>query len=123
MAYSHTLDLVAGDNNPKITLTIRDMNEAADGARLDPDSPATWRPIDLTGGSVRLLIREVGQDQLKDQLSGIITNGLGGVVTFILNDETFDGAGVYEGEAEVTDAQGRIQTVYDLIRFRVRAQF
>jgi hypothetical protein len=36
---------------------------------------------------------------------------------------TFSAAGTYEGEVEITHSNGGIQTVYDLVKFKVRDDF
>jgi len=123
MAYSHTLDLVQGDTNPQISMVLRDKNRAAPGKTLDPSDETTWSPIDLTGGQVRMYIREIGARTIKDTLVGLVTDPAEGFVVFLLNPNTLDTAGVFEAEIEFTDSAGRVQTVYDLVRLRVREQF
>ena len=123
MAYSHTLDLVQGDTNPQLTLTLRDANEAAPGKKLDPDNRGTWAKIDLTGGIVMLLVREVGTETVKEVLPGVLTDAPNGQVTFLITDTVFDQPGTYEGEIEFTDNVDRTQTVFDFLRFRIRPQF
>lgn len=123
MAYSHTLDLVQGDNLPQLTVTLRDSNKAAPGKTLDPEDSSTWAVINVTGGSAKLKLRVQGSPDVKESLNGAITDGPNGQMTFLFSDTTLDAVGTLEGEIEYTDADGGIQTVYDLIRLRVRAQF
>lgn len=123
MAYSQTLELVAGDSLPALTFTLRDSNTAASGAVLDPNEPTTWDPIDVTGASVALKIREVGSTTLTDTLTGTIIDGPAGVVAVEFDVTTFADAGTYEGELEITFSGGGIQTIVDLIKFKVRAEF
>jgi hypothetical protein len=123
MAYSETINLVQGDTLPQLQLTIRDQNAAAPGQTLDPENPATWEVINLTGATVRLKIREIGETVLKDTVTGTVTDGLNGKVVFIFNASTLDTSGLFEAEIEVTTQGGGIQTVYDLIRLQVREQF
>ena len=123
MGYSHTLDLVQGDMNPQLTVTLRDSNKAAPGKQLDAEDSSTWAVIDITGGSVNLKLRTQGETVIKETLDGIITDAANGQVTFLLSETTLDATGTLEGEIEYTDADARPQTVYDLIRLRVRAQF
>jgi hypothetical protein len=55
-----------------------------------------------------------------------VTNGAGGVVVFFWSDSPtiLDGdAGDYEGEIEITFANSTIQTVYDLLKFKLRQDF
>jgi hypothetical protein len=124
MAYSQTLNIVVGDTLPVLTFTVRDSNTAASGQTLDPNEQTTWAPIDLTGAAVKLLVREVGNtDDAPVELAGTLTDADGGVVAVAFDADTFPAAGVYEGELQITFAGGGIQTVVDLIKFKVRAEF
>jgi hypothetical protein len=123
MAVSHTLDLVQGDTNPQLTMTLRDSNLAAPGETLDAENPETWAKINLNGGTVRLKLRLQGSDTLKDTLVATIIDPAEGVVAFEFGPDTLDTVGTLEGEIEYTDAGGGIQTVYDTIRIKLREQF
>lgn len=123
MAYLTTIDLVQGDQLPEIQIILKDSNTAASGAILDADDPTTFAALDLTGGSVRMRVRTVGQTSLIDTLIGTITNATGGVVVFVFDSDTLAASGVIEGEIEFTDSSSRTQTVMDLIKFKVRSQF
>tara|TARA_R110002012_G_scaffold264638_1_gene448031 strand:+ start:249 stop:623 length:375 start_codon:yes stop_codon:yes gene_type:complete len=123
MAYSDTLKLVAGDTLPELTLTLRDSNAAAAGQTLDANNSATWAPIDVTGATVRLRLRELGSTTVKSTLTCSITNGQGGKVATNFPAGTLDAAGTFEGEIEITFAAGGIQTVYDLLKLQVRSDF
>ncbi len=123
MAYLTTIDLVQGDQLPEIQIILKDSNSAASGAILDADDPTTFAALDLTGGSVRMRVRTVGQTSLIDTLVGTIINATGGVVVFVFDSDTLAASGVIEGEIEFTDSASRTQTVMDLIKFKVRSQF
>lgn len=123
MAYITTIDLVQGDQLPEIEITLKDSNTAADGLILDEGDPATFAPLDLSNGSVRMRIRQVGQTELIDTILGTITDADNGKVTFLFTSDTLDNTGVLEGEVEFTDSNSRTQTVVDLIKFKVRSQF
>lgn len=123
MAYSHTLDLVQGDTNPQLTITLRDANTAAAGRTLDEGDPTTWAIVNITGGTVRLKVRALGSDTVKDTIDGLITDGPNGRVLFLFSETTLDTAGTLEAEIEYTDSDERIQTVPDLIKIKVREQF
>jgi len=123
MAYLTTINLVQGDQLPEIEITLKDSNTAVAGAVLDVDDPATFAALDLTGGSVRMRVRVVGQTALVDTLLGTITDPTAGKVTFLFDSDTLDSSGVLEGEIEFTDSASRTQTVLDLIKFKVRSQF
>jgi len=123
MAYITTIDLVQGDQLPEIELTLKDSNQAAAGLTLDTDDPSTFAALSLSGGSVRMRLRKVGQTALIDTLVGTITDATAGKVTFVFDSDTLDTTGVLEGEIEFTDSGSRTQTVVDLIKFKVRSQF
>lgn len=123
MGYLTTIDLVQNDQLPEIAITLKDSNTAATGQTLNADDPNTFAPIDLTGGSVRLRIREVGKTTLIDNIVGTVTDATGGKATFVFSSTTLATTGVLEGEIELTDSTSRTQTVVDLIKFKVRSQF
>jgi hypothetical protein len=123
MAYLTTIDLVQGDQLPEIEMTLKDSNTAAAGAILDTDDATTFAALDLSGGSVRMRVRKVGQTGLIDTLIGTVTAPTEGKVTFLFAADTLSSTGVLEGEVEFTDSSGRTQTVVDLIKFKVRSQF
>jgi hypothetical protein len=123
MAYSDTLNLVVGDTLPELTITLKDSNKAAIGSTLDETNSDTWRPINLTGSTVRLRIRQLGETTVKATLTCTVTEPTNGKVTTDFPTGTLDTAGVFEGEVEITDSAGGIQTVNDLIKFKVRDDF
>lgn len=123
MAYATTLKLVSGDTLPTIRITIRDASTAASGQTLDPDDPTTWNPVDLTGATVVMRVRQIGSDTLSDILGGTLTDAANGVVTFTFTSNTLVTAGLYEAEIEVTTVGGGVFTVYDLIKLDVRDDF
>lgn len=121
MAYSQTLNLVTGDTLPILTLTLRDSNAAAEGFTLDPNDTQTWAPITITGATVRMYVRLIGGTDLTATIIGDILDGAAGRVAITFDEETFPDPGQYEGEIEVTFTGGGIQTVDELIKFKVRA--
>ena len=123
MAYSETLNYVVGDTLPAIELTLRDKNAAASGTVLDSENSSTWAAIDITGATVRLRIRELGSSAIVDTRIFSVTDGTGGQCVTNLATTTFGSAGTYEGEVEITHGNGAIQTVYDLVKFKVRDDF
>ena len=84
---------------------------------------ATWAPIDVTGASVKLRLRELGSTTVKSTLACTVTSGTGGTVATDFPTGTLDTAGTFEGEIEITFSAGGIQTVYDLIKLKVRSDF
>lgn len=123
MAYSDTINLVTGDTRPELIFTLKDSNQAAPGFTLDPENSATWSPIDVTGATVRLRIRELGSSVVKSTLLCTITDATGGKVATNFPTGTLDTAGTFEAELEITFAGGDIQTINDLIKLKVRSDF
>lgn len=123
MSYSATIPLVEGDTLPVLYVYLKDSNQAATGQILDESDPATWQPINLTGSTVRLKIREVGSTTIKSTLTGTVTDAINGRVAFQWTSESLNAAGVYEAEIEMETSGGGVQTVYDLIKLRVRSDF
>lgn len=123
MAYSQTLNLVVGDNLPELTLTLKDSNSAASGYTLDPDNSDTWDPIDITGATVRLRLREVGTTTVTSTLTCSITSPTNGVAITNFPTGTLTKAGVFEGEVEIEFGNGNKQTVYDLLKLKIRDDF
>jgi hypothetical protein len=125
MAYYDTINLVAGDDKPEINFTLRDSNTAAGGFVLDPDDSSTWAPLNLTGATVRVKFRKLGSTTTLDTMTCVgvvpLTNG---VCYMPWNLTTLDvTAGTYEGEIELEYSDGRILTVYDKLKFKVRSEF
>jgi hypothetical protein len=104
--------LVQGDTAPALTVTLTNTTAGA--------------AINITGATVRLKFRAVGSETLRGTLTGTVTNGAGGTVVFFWSDSPtiLDGdPGDYEGEIEITFADTTIQTVYDLLKFKLRQDF
>tara|TARA_B100000035_G_scaffold262351_1_gene233718 strand:- start:1321 stop:1695 length:375 start_codon:yes stop_codon:yes gene_type:complete len=123
MAYSDTIKFVVGDTLPSLETTLKDSNTAASGQTLDTENSDTWAAIDLSGGSVKLRIREVGQTTLIKTITGTIASAANGRVNFAIPSGTWTTAGTFEGEIEYTTSGGGIHTVQDLIKFKVRDDF
>jgi hypothetical protein len=106
------IKLVQGDvNRPQIQATITDENTGA--------------VVDITGATCVLKFRQVGSTTLQDTMTGTVTDGPNGIVVFAMSATALSGdPGDYEGEIQVTFAAGAgVQTVYDVLRFRVREDF
>ena len=106
------IKLVQGDTRPALICTITDEN--------------TSDPIGLSGATVYLKFKEVGSTTLRGTLTGVVTNPTGGVVQFNWSDQPtiLDGpAGEYEGEIEIVFSDSTRQTVYDLLKFKLREDF
>jgi hypothetical protein len=126
MAFYDTIKLVAGDDKPELNFTLRDSNTAVAGQTLDPDDPSTWDPINLTGQMVKVHFRDLGGDTILDtMICGVHDqNTHTGQCFMQWNATTLDvEAGTYEAEIELTDATGKVQTIFDKLKFKVRADF
>lgn len=106
------IKLVQGDTRPAIVCTITDETTAA--------------AVNITGATVVLKFRPVGSTTLQATVTGTVTSGSTGQVTFYPASTpamlTGD-AGDYEGEIEITFSDGQIQTLYDLLKFKIREDF
>jgi len=127
MAYYDTIYAVKGDTLPEVQLTLRDSNTAAEGQTLDPDDETTWAPIDLTGATVRVKLRLLGEDTLAANLTAVrvepFTNGKAFFQFQDAGASVLTEEGVYEGEIEITYSNGGIHTIYDMLRLNVRDDF
>jgi hypothetical protein len=106
------IKLVQGDTRPALVCTITD--------------DTTNLPINITGATVLLKFRAAGVTALTATVTGSVTDGANGVVAFypasapaMLQGEPGD----YEGEIEITFGDGQIQTVYDVLKFKLREDF
>ena len=106
------IKLVKDDTRPALVCNITDST--------------TGSVIVLTGATVRLYFRAVGSSTLQATVLGSVTNGAAGEVTFYPASAPAmlqGAAGDYEGEIEITFSDGQIQTVYDVLKFKVRDDF
>jgi hypothetical protein len=122
------IKLVQGDTRPQLKFVITDEN--------------TGEVQDLTGATPRLKFRAVGaQDVLFIRVGTLLgglelesgqisfaapydTPGAGGRIAFDFAEGNLDiAAGFYEGEVEITFADGSIQTVYKVQKFTLREDF
>lgn len=104
------IKLVHGDTRPQLKVTLTDEY--------------TGLPIDIRSSVCHMYFRAVGSATVLDTLDGIILDGENGVVVFAWNPTTLSvDAGDYEGEVEIMFFDGTIQTVYDLLKFKVRQDF
>lgn len=123
MAYSDTIKLVVGDTLPQLVFSLKDSNTAASGKTLNAEDSTTWAAVDVSGGSVKLRIREVGKSTVLSTIAMVLSNPSTGTCTCTFPTGTWTAAGTFEGEVEYTTSGGGIQTVQDLIKFKVRDDF
>lgn len=106
------IKLVQGDTRPSIICTLTDST--------------TGQAIGLTNATVRLYFKQVGADTLTATVVGSIIDPTNGKVAFFPSTapQMLQGeAGEYQGEIEITFDDGTIQTVYDVLKFKVREDF
>jgi hypothetical protein len=122
------IKLVQGDTRPQIKCVIADQT--------------TGEPQNIAGATVLLRFKAIEESELITTLTGILlpglenedrtvstegfyaTPGTGGRVVFVPTLEmTVNPPGNYQGELEVTFADGSIQTVYAVLKFVIRKQF
>lgn len=125
---SEKIKLVQGDTKPALILSLTDENSG--------------EPIGVSGSTTRMYFREAGTTTILATLTGTLlagkvledgtvdtdapydTAGAGGRVQFNWGSTDLDqDPGNYEGEVEITFSDGTIQTVYDLLKFRIRQDF
>lgn len=125
MAYFPTILLVAGDDAPDITLILKDKNTAASGMVLDPRDSSTWAVIDITDPTVSMNFRALGSTTILDILVATkVAPYTNGKCFFSWNSDTLDvSSGLYEGEVFLTYTSGRVQTIFDKLKFKLRDQF
>lgn len=106
------INLVQGDTGGSLVCTLTDENSGV--------------PLDLTGATCRLKFRQLGSSVIRSTLVGTVINGAAGIVEFYWASDpnSLSGdAGDYEGEIDITFPNGNIQTVYDILKFKLRAGF
>lgn len=109
---ANVIKLVQGDTKPSLVVTLKDQSSSI--------------PLNLTGVTPALKFRESGATTLIGIVPGAVVDIVGGIVVFhwtavpnILDVP----AGNYEGEIELTYADGSVQTVFDALYFYIREQF
>ena len=106
------IKLVQGDTKPAIV------------CRLTDDT--TGLPLGITDATVRLKFRATGATELTATVTGTVTDGANGEVVFYPASapEMLQGdPGDYEGEIEITFSDSQVQTVYEVLKFKVREDF
>jgi len=106
------IKLVQGDTGPQLRLTLTDED--------------TGTATDLTGATVTLHFRAAGSTTVIFSRTATINpdTATTGVcyVEWASGDLNVD-AGDYEGEVEVVRSTGVRETIYDLLKFKVREDF
>ena len=125
MAYYDTINLVANDTKPEINLTLKDNTTAATGLTLDPDDSATWAIIDISDPTITVKFRALGTTTVLDTMTCIkVAPYTNGACYMPQGATTLDvSAGTYEGEISLAYTSGGILTLFDRLKFKVRADF
>jgi hypothetical protein len=122
------IKLVQGDSRPQLVLSLTDDTT---GASIDV-STATVRLRFRKANTTTILATLVGtpipgkvqEDGSIDFTGPYAISGAGGrCVIDWTQDALNQDAGDYEGEIEITFADTTIQTVYDILKFKLRSQF
>ncbi len=106
------IKLVQGDTRPALVCTLTDQT--------------TESAISLNGATVRMYFRPVGSTTLAATVVGSVVDAALGKVAFYPASAPAmlqGAAGDYEGEIEITFADGQVQTVYDVLKFKIREDF
>lgn len=104
--------LVQGDTGPQLKVDLTDKN--------------TGDVVNLTGASAVMKFRAAGSDTTLFTRTGYIdpaTAANGTVVFYWQSGDLNLDEGPYEGEIKVTFQGGMLQTVYDILKFNLRADF
>ena len=125
MAYYADINLVANDTKPEINLTLKDSNTAAAGLTLDPDDSTTWGIIDISDPTVTVKFRALGGSTVLDTMTCIkVAPYTNGACYMPWGATTLDvSAGTYEGEISLNYTSGGVLTLFDRLKFKVRADF
>jgi hypothetical protein len=106
------IKLVRGDTSPQIRLTLKDQ--------------VSQDPINLTGATVTLHFRAAESDEVLFSRPAFINPDVApnGVCYIEWAEGDLDlEAGNYEGEIEVVTATGLRETIFSLLKFKLREDF
>lgn len=106
------IKLVQGDTGPQIRLTLKDSE--------------TNEPTDLTGATVTLHFRAEGSDTVLFSRPAFINpdEATTGVCYIEWAEGDLDQEeGNYQGEIEVVNSTGVRETIYVILKFKIRSQF
>ena len=104
------IKLVQGDTYPEVFVTLTDE--------------FTGVNVNLTGATVELKFRATGTTTVLSTIACTIVTPTSGIFKFSFAAPVLTVApGLYEGEIQVTFPGSNIQSVYDVLKFRIRQQF
>ena len=133
--FTSSVKLVQGDTRPPliVSLTNQTINTT--------DGSVESTNVDLGGCSVLLKLKAAGATASYDDVVGTLLPGkeaddgtisfaspyniagAGGRIAFNWNADSLSIVGDITGEIEITYADQKVQTVYNVVRLKVRAQF
>lgn len=110
---SDVIKLVQGDTRPIVMVRLTDEDT---GAAID---------LSPVGTSVDLKFRAAGGTTVLSTITCTIVDAEDGKVQFDFTNGILStvGPGLYEGELQINFPASQVQTVYGLLKFRVRQQF
>lgn len=106
------IKLVQGDTGPQIRLTLTDQQSGD--------------PIDLTGATVTLHFRAADSDTVTFSRPAYINPDTATTGVCVIDWEEGDldvEPGLYNGEIEIVSGTGSRETIYELLKFKVREDF
>lgn len=106
------IKLVRGDTSPQIRLALTNQ--------------VTGLPISLVGATVTLHFRAEGAETALFSRAALISEAFAstGVCFLSWSEGDLDReAGNYEGEIEITRPDGYRETIFDILKFRIREDF
>lgn len=109
---AETFKYVQGDTGPQLRLTFTDED--------------TGTATDLTGATVKLHFRAAGEDTVLFSKTLYVNPGTATQGIAIVNwasGELDVPAGAYQGEIEVVRASGVRETIYEILKFKIREDF
>ncbi len=106
-----TFKYVQGDTGPQLQLTLTDED--------------TGTATDLTSGTVQMHFRAAGSTTLLFTKTLTISSPATAGIAIVAwaSGELDQDPGTYHGEIEVTRASGVRETLYDIIKFKIREDF
>lgn len=122
------IKLVQGDTKPQLVLSLTDDKT---GAAIDVSTATVrlkFRASETTDILATLVANKIPGKVNTDgtiNFSGpYATSGAGGRCVVNWTSDALDqDPGNYEGEIEITFGDGTVQTVYDVVKFKLREQF
>lgn len=133
---SSTIKLVQGDTKPPLVTSLSSEIISTTTGTLE------ILPLDISNSTVVLKLRPASNTRhIIDVVEGSLligyelangalittppydTPGKGGRVLFNWNDDSLSVAGDIQGEIEITYADTTVQTVYNVVKFKIREQF